>query len=340
MFNLNTLVRPNILALEAYSSARDEFSGSEGIFLDANENPFGNLNRYPDPLQKELKQKLSAIKSVDTGNIFTGNGSDEAIDLCFRIFCKPGKDKALIFTPTYGMYEVSANVNNIELIKVELDSNFQIDSDTAKDALEDNMIKLIFICSPNNPTGNTINNVEDIVKSFNGIVVVDEAYADFSNTSLIDKIDVYPNLIILQTLSKSWGLAAARIGIAFASADIIKLFNKVKPPYNISRLNYTAAVDALDKLEIYKLQKSTIISEREKLTAALANLPMVKKVYPSQANFLLIQVTDADKIYNALAAKNIIIRNRNKVVNNCLRISVGTPQENQELVAALKTIES
>jgi histidinol-phosphate aminotransferase len=338
MFDLNTIVRPNILALEAYSSARDEFQGTEGIFLDANENPFGELNRYPDPLQKQLKQKLAEIKTGSTQNIFIGNGSDDAIDLCFRLFCEPGKDKALTFTPTYGMYEVSANINNVALVKAPLDENFQIDTHAALEILDDKSIKIIFICSPNNPTGNLLKATEYIIQNFKGIVVVDEAYADFCESSLVSKLQQYPNLIVLQTLSKAWGLAAARIGMAFASPEIISLFNKVKPPYNISKLNYTAALKALEQKELYETQKSTVISEREKLAAALINLAIVKKVYPSDANFLLVEATDGDTIYNTLIQQNIIIRNRNKVIKNCLRISIGTPQENAALLTALQNI--
>lgn len=338
MNSIEKIVRPNILTLQAYSSAREEFTGSEGIFLDANENPFGELNRYPDPLQKELKQRLSVIKSVATQNIFTGNGSDEAIDLCFRIFCEPGKDKALTFTPTYGMYEVSAAINNTELIKVPLDNDFQVDKNKALLALEDESIKLVFICSPNNPTGNCLDAAEFIIQNFKGIVVVDEAYADFCFTTLVNKLQQYPNLIVLQTLSKAWGLAAARVGIAYASLFIISLFNKVKPPYNISKLNYTAAIKALENTNNYEEQKKLLLEERQKLSEALSQIPIVRKVYPSQANFLLVEVSDANSVYQNLIQQGIIIRNRNKEVKNCIRISIGTPQENKTLLNALQNI--
>lgn len=338
MNSIEKIVRPNILALQAYSSAREEFTGSEGIFLDANENPFGELNRYPDPLQKELKQRLSVIKGVSPRNIFTGNGSDEAIDLCFRIFCEPGKDKALTFTPTYGMYEVSAAINNTELIKVPLDNNFQVDKNKALLALEDESIKLVFICSPNNPTGNCLDAAEFIIQNFKGIVVVDEAYADFCSTTLVNKLEQYSNLIVLQTLSKAWGLAAARVGIAYASPFIISLFNKVKPPYNISRLNYTAAIKALENTDNYEEQKKLLLKERQKLSEALSQIPIVRKVYPSQANFLLVEVSDANSVYQNLIQLGIIIRNRNKDVKNCIRISIGTPQENKALLNALQNI--
>ncbi|WP_417358503.1 histidinol-phosphate transaminase [Flavobacterium sp.] len=338
MNSIEKIVRPNILALQAYSSAREEFTGSEGIFLDANENPFGELNRYPDPLQKELKQRLSVIKGVPPQNIFTGNGSDEAIDLCFRIFCEPGKDKAFTFTPTYGMYEVSAAINNIQLIKVPLNNDFQIDKNKALLALEDESIKLVFICSPNNPTGNCLDAAEFIIQNFKGIVVVDEAYVDFCSTTLVNKLKEYPNLIVLQTLSKAWGLAAARVGIAYASPFIISLFNKVKPPYNISKLNYTAAIKALENTNNYEEQKKLLLEERQKLSEALSQIPIVKKVYPSQANFLLVKVNDANSIYQNLIQQGIIIRNRNKEVKNCIRISIGTPQENKALLTALQNI--
>jgi histidinol-phosphate aminotransferase len=340
MKDIKKLVRSNILALQPYSSARDEFSATNGIFLDANENPYGWLNRYPDPQQKELKQKLSEIKGINAEHIFIGNGSDEAIDLCFRIFCSPGNDKALIFTPTYGMYEVLAAVNDVALVKVPLNASFQIDRDRADAALKDSSIKLVFICSPNNPTGNCIDAAEYIVESFNGIVVLDEAYADFCSSSMINKLAQYPNLIILQTLSKAWGLAAARIGIAYASPFIISLLNKVKPPYNISRLNNSAALKALGEQDNYLTQKEILVNERNNLSRALSLLPVVKKVYPSEANFILAEVNDADTVYNSLVQKGIIIRNRNSQVKNCIRITIGTPSENEALLNALQNIAS
>jgi len=339
MFNLNNIVRPNILSLEAYSSARDEFSGSEGIFLDANENPFGDLNRYPDPFQKAVKQTVSEVKGVPARNIFLGNGSDEIIDLCFRVFCEPGKDKALTFTPTYGMYEVSAAINNVELVKVPLDDTFQINIAATTPLLDDPALKMIFICSPNNPTGNSIEAAEYIIQNFNGIVAVDEAYIDFSgNESLLKKIDQYPNLIVLQTLSKAWGLAAARVGIAYASVDVISYLNKVKPPYNISTPNQSAALYALQDTAKFELQKNIILNEKEKMLQELNSLSYVSKVYPSDTNFFLVEVTDANGIYDTLISNKIIIRNRHKIVKNCLRITVGTPDENEALLTALKNI--
>jgi len=339
MFSLEKIVRPNILALKPYSSARDEFKGTATAYLDANENPFGTLNRYPDPLQKQLKDKLAEIKSVSAENIFVGNGSDEAIDLCFRIFCEPAKDKALTFTPTYGMYRVSADINNVELTEVPLTEDFQIDIDTALPLLKDEQLKLVFLCSPNNPTGNILNDVETILQNFNGIVVVDEAYIDFANAaSLSQKLVQYPNLVVLQTLSKAWGLAAARVGLAFANAPVINLLNKVKPPYNISRINYEAALVALENADAVEKQKQVLLSERENLISALAQLPITKKIYPTDANFVLVEVTDADGIYNALVQKGIILRNRNTVVPGCLRITIGTPEENTLLINTLKSL--
>jgi len=339
MFNLESIVRKNILALKHYSSARDEFSGKDGVFLDANENPFGELNRYPDPYQRELKEKLSKIKSVPAENIFIGNGSDEVIDITFRTFCEPGKDKALTFSPTYGMYDVSAGINDVELIKVPLNESFQIDINGIEKYLSDKNLKLIFLCSPNNPTANIINNIDVILSKFNGIVVVDEAYIDFSNSaSWKEKISLYPNLIVSQTFSKAWGLAAARVGIAFADAKIIALFNKVKPPYNVSELNQQAALKALGNASEFEKRKQVILKEKELLINKLSSLPKVKKTYPSDANFLLIEVEDADKTYNDLVSKKIITRNRNSVVKNCIRITVGSPEENQKLIEAFKQL--
>ena len=341
MIKLKNIVRPNIWELKPYSSARDEFSGKEGIFLDANENPFGKLNRYPDPYQKELKEKLAELKGVNTKNIFVGNGSDEVIDLAFRIFCNPGFDKALTFSPTYGMYDVSANINNVELIKLPLNQSFQIDLEKVKPYLSDSSIKLIFICSPNNPTGNLMNrsDVEFIINNFNGIVILDEAYIDFAKgESSINLINQYNNIIVSQTFSKAWGLAAARVGVAYANPEIISLYNKVKPPYNISELNQKAALKALNNMDKFQQNVATILNEKEQLKKALQQLDLIKKIYPSDANFLLVEVENADEVYTVLVNQKIITRNRNKQVNNCIRISVGTPKENNELITVLKNI--
>ena len=341
MIKLKKIVRPNILELQPYSSARDEFSGQEGVFLDANENPFGVLNRYPDPYQKELKNKLAGQKGIATDSIFIGNGSDEVIDLAFRIFCNPGADKALTFTPTYGMYDVSAAINNIELVKIPLNNDFQIDLETVKPYLRNTTIKLIFICSPNNPTGNLIdiNTIEVILNNFNGIVIIDEAYIDFSNSdSLIKLINKYNNLIVSQTFSKAWGLAAARVGTAYSNKEIISLYNKVKPPYNVSELNQIAAIKALNNQKKFNANLKIILEEKKLLGKALKELDIVKKIYRSDANFILIEVNDANNIYTTLVDQQIIIRNRNNQVKNCIRITVGTSEENQKLINALKKI--
>ena len=337
MFNLEKLVRKNILSLQSYSSARDEYKGKDAIFLDANENPFGELNRYPDPKQLELKDKLSEIKSIGIENIFVGNGSDEVIDLAYRIFCEPGKDKALTFTPTYGMYDVSAGINDVELIKVPLTNVFQIDFENTEKYMKDEDLKLIFICSPNNPTGNNIDKIERIIENFNGIVFIDEAYIDFSEAeSFIKKIEQYPNIIISQTFSKAWGLAAARVGTAYASKAIIDLYNKVKPPYNVSKLNQEVALNTLLAVNNFKKNKNTILNERENLIKNLSALPIVKKIYPSDANFILLEVDDANKVYETLVAEKVITRNRNNVVKNCLRITVGSEEENSSLLYHLQ----
>lgn len=341
MINLERLVRPNIWSLSPYSSARDEFTAKEGTFLDANENPFGTLNRYPDPYQNELKGKLSKLKKVDAKNIFIGNGSDEVIDLALRIFCEPGKDQALTFSPTYGMYDVSTGINNIELIKLPLNDEFQIETKLIEPYLNKEELKLIFICSPNNPTANILNkeDIAQVLKQFNGIVVVDEAYIDFSDTaSWVTFLDEYPNLIVSQTFSKAWGLAAARVGVAYASEAIITLFNKVKPPYNVSELNQKAAIDAIENQAIFDQNKQQILLEKNKLRQSLQSIPLVKKIYPSEANFLLVEVLDANKIYQALVKEQVIVRNRHALVENCLRLTIGTPEENQRLMTVLKSI--
>jgi len=342
MFNLKDLVRPNILSLKPYSSARDEFKGSEGVFLDANENPYGTLNRYPDSYQKELKEKLSAYKNIPVKNIFIGNGSDEIMDLITRIFCNPGIDKSLNFTPTFGMYQVVSDINNVELIKLPLDDDFQIKTDNLRSYLADDKLKLIFICTPNNPTGNCFNknDIEFILKNFKGIVIIDEAYIDFSTTgSWLKVLNQYPNLIITQTLSKAWALASARIGIAYASKDIVKLLNKVKMPYNISKLNQEAALKALDNEPEFKRNIEIILKEKVALINVLNSFDIVKKIYPSDSNFLLVEFEDANDTYRRLVDLKVITRNRHKLIDNCIRITVGTPDENQTLINALKEME-
>jgi len=309
--------------------------------MDANENPYGNLNRYPDPYQRDLKKAISKVKGVEEEKIFLGNGSDEIIDLCFRIFCNPGIDKVLTFTPTYGMYQVSASVNDIEVIRIPLNENFQIDMNRVSPLFSDKNLKLIFICSPNNPTGNAMNypDVEKILSNFEGIVVIDEAYIDFSEKpSFIRLIERYPNLIIMQTFSKAFGLAAARIGMAFSNRSVIQYFNKLKPPYNISTINQKAVLSKLERIEEYKTQVIKIKKERERLSSNLIKMKITEKVFPSDANFLLVKVKNADYIYKTLVNKNIITRNRSSIINNCLRITIGKKSENDKLVKALKSI--
>src|ERR1035437_4724859 len=309
MVDINKLVRENVIRLTPYSSARDEFQGPDGIFMDANENPFGNLNRYPDPYQRELKVEISKVKGISEERIFLGNGCDQIIDLCFRVFCNPGIDKALTFTPTYGMYEVSASVNDISFVKIRLNENFQIDHEALRPMFSDKNLKLIFICSPNNPTGNSINysDVENIIINFNGIVVIDEAYIDFSDKPSFAKlIYKYPNLIVMQTFSKAFGLAAVRVGIAFTDPAIVKYFNKMKPPYNISTINQNAVLKKLNKVEVYKSQVNKIKKDRERLASNLKKIKITEKVYPSDANFILVKVRNATLIYNTLVSNSII----------------------------------
>ena len=338
--DINKLARQNIFNLSPYSSARDEFSGTEGVFLDANENPKGIYNRYPDPHQTELKNVLGKVKSVAPENIFLGNGSDEVIDLIFRAFANPGRDKVIICPPTYGMYEVSANINDIEIVNIPLLPNFQLDHQSIFAAIEqDPAVKLIFICSPNNPTGNLLEGIEEIVEKFDGLVVVDEAYIDFrADATKAQLINRYSNLIVSQTLSKAWGLAGVRIGIAFAQTTIIALLNKIKPPYNISTLNQQQAISSLLQLDEFETEKAIILAERDRLQEGLLQLPVVKKIYPTSANFLLVEVADANSVYSALVSKKVIVRNRHSVIKNCIRITVGTKEENNLLLTELKKI--
>lgn len=332
--NMTSWVRPNILSLQPYSSARDEFSSDAGIFLDANENPYGKKNRYPDPYQRKLKKALSRRKEIPVENIFIGNGSDEIIDLIFRIFCRPGKDRVIVCPPTYGMYEVSAAIHDIKPIRIPLTSDFELDINK----ILRQPAKCIFICSPNNPTGNRLKQVDRLLTSFPGIIVVDEAYIDFCNgDSLIGVLAQHPNLILLQTFSKAWALAGARVGVAYAGADIIALMNKVKPPYNVSTLNQKAALKALSRPSKFARRLERILKQRHRLEQELAQLPVVRRIYPSDANFLLTEVTDADKVYRFLVSQKVIVRNRHNVIRNCLRITVGTPKENSLLLQALKT---
>lgn len=337
--NLEAIIRPSLLVLKPYSSARDEYTGSDGVFLDANENPYGDLNRYPDPYQRALKAQLSKLRGIATDSIFVGNGSDEVIDLCYRLFCEPGKDKVLQFSPTYGMYKVSAGINNIELLDCPLTADFQIDLERATSIIEKEDPKIIFVCSPNNPTGNLMNKsaIETLCKRTKGIVIVDEAYIDFADAeSCIGLLSDCENLIVSQTFSKAWGLAAARVGVAYASPEIIGWINKIKPPYNVSGLNQAAALKALQDKEGFEKRKAAILEEKTRLTAFFEGLEVVQKVHPSAANFILIQIPEATAWYEALIAKKIITRNRSAVIASSLRITVGSPAENDQLINAFK----
>lgn len=346
-FDLNNLLRDNIKKLVPYSSARDEFKGEARIFLDANENSYGSpltkwYNRYPDPMQWKVKEKLAAIKNVPEQQIFLGNGSDECIDVLFRSFCEPGKDNVIIVPPTYGMYEVSANINDIEVKKIPLTAAYQLDINAIEAAIDDHT-KMIFLCSPNNPTGNSLDreDIETILNNYFGLVVIDEAYINFSRyRSFIQELNDYPNLVILQTLSKAWGLAALRVGMAFASAAIIEVMNKVKPPYNINQASQELALKALEEVGQVNDLIREIVKERGVLEEQLKQVSLVQKIYPSDANFLLVKVTDARGIYNALLDKGIVVRDRSKVelCEGCLRITVGTEKENIELINALKSL--
>lgn len=339
MFELSKFIRPNIRDLKPYSSARDEYKGRGGVFLDANENPYGKLNRYPDPHHTLLRKTLGELKGVDTSQIFIGNGSDEIIDLSFRIFCEPGKDKALTFNPTYGMYGVAAAVNNVALVISDLNEEFDIDNDSFMSLINDESIKLLIVCSPNNPTGNLIRNIGSVLENFKGIILADEAYIDFSGSeSLVRSLDKFPNLIVMQTLSKAYGLAGARTGIAYAGRDIVDIFYRVKPPYNVSTPNQKAALESLNNNAQIMRRVEEIVNEREALKRELLRMPAVKMIWPSDANFLLIKVDDPDTVYDQLVSRNIIVRNRNSQVPGALRITVGTPSENMRLLRALADI--
>ncbi len=346
-FNLEELVRQNIRRLTPYSSARKEFSGAAQIFLDANENSFGspleqNYNRYPDPLQSEIKQRIAEINSVKPAEIFIGNGSDEAIDLLFRIFCEPQTDEVIICPPTYGMYKVSAEINDVKIKEVFLTPDFQLNVQEIFEKT-DERTKLLFICSPNNPTGNSMRReaILKIAETFNGIVVVDEAYIHFSSEkSLISEINNFPNLVVLQTFSKAWGLAGLRVGLAFANEEIIELFNKVKPPYNISEIAQKAILEAWKNKPQVDEMIAEIISERQKLIENLREFSFITKIYPTDANFILLKTVDAEKIYKFLLDETIVVRNRSNVEMclGCLRITVGTTQENESLLKAFEKI--
>ena len=355
MFDVNLIVRENIKRLKPYSSARDEFSGEAKVFLDANENSLGSSllpsplrgegpgvrwNRYPDPHQTKLKQAISTLKTINAANIFLGNGSDECIDLLFRCFCEPGRDNVIINPPTYGMYEVTAAINNIETKKISLLKNFQLNLDEIKKQT-DGHTKLIWICSPNNPTGNSIDkkDIEILLDSFKGLIVIDEAYIDFAGQrSFIGELEKYPNLVILQTFSKAWGLASLRLGIAFASKDIVQILDKVKPPYNINGATQQLVLQSVSNASRVKIMAEEIIDERKVLTDLLQKLTIVETIYPSDANFLLVKMQDAKKVQDHLLSQGIVVRDRSntRLCENCLRITVGTKEENEFLLNVLK----
>jgi histidinol-phosphate aminotransferase len=345
MFSLDKILRPNIKNLTPYSSARDEFKGEASVYLDANENAYGSplataYNRYPDPLQYAVKKRLSEIKGVPPRNIFLGNGSDEAIDVLYRSFCNPGVDNVIIVPPTYGMYEVSANINDIELRRVPLTADYQLDLEAIAAHIDDKT-KLIWICSPNNPTGNSMHraDVETLLANFSGLVIVDEAYINFSRQkTFIQELTEYANLVVLQTLSKAWGLAGLRVGMAFASEEIIEVMNKVKPPYNMNQASQALALEALQNIDQVNAWIKETLTERDKLVLQLKNFDFVVDIYPSDANFILVKTTDANGIYNYLVQNGIIVRNRTKVelCEGALRITVGTPEENIKLIDTLQ----
>jgi histidinol-phosphate aminotransferase len=339
-FNLQNITRKNIWDLSPYSSARDEFTGKAKIYLDANENPYDNgLNRYPDPYQFLLKSKIADIKNVKTQQIIIGNGSDEIIDLLYRAFCEPKVDEVISLSPTYGMYKVYANINNVEIKDCWLNNSFEIVEEDLLGMINDKT-KMIWFCSPNNPTGNSLNpeSIKKVLQNFKGLVIVDEAYIDFSaSESWVNYLDFYPNLFVMQTLSKAWGLAGLRLGMGFASPQIIALLNKIKPPYNINLLSQQTALEQLEFLDQKNSQVDTILQQRDWLSEELKQLKKVHEVYPSDANFVLVKMDNATDIYNKMVEKSIILRNRStvKLCLDCIRITIGTPEENKELLLNL-----
>ena len=341
IFDLNHLVRPNILRLKPYSSARDEFTGRGEVYLDANENPFGIHNRYPDPHQRALKAELARQRGVRAEQIFVGNGSDELIDLTFRIFCRPGVDRVLTTPPTYGMYRVSAGINDAEVVQVPLRTDFQLDLPAIEAHLSNPNLKIVFLCSPNNPTGNLLRTeaIERILRRFPGIVFIDEAYADFTDQpSWTTRLSEFPNLLVSQTMSKSYGLAGARVGLGFASAKIMELLRRVKPPYNVNALSQTAALATLRDRERYETERTTLLTEREKLQKILPEIEGIRHVFPTDTNFILFQVDAPDAVYQALIERGVIIRNQSGKIPGALRLSVGTPEENRVMIERLRAV--
>ena len=347
MSNPTDLLRPHLKQLVPYSSARDDYKGKDGVFLDANENPIGsiteeNWNRYPDPYQLELKAKLAKIKGVNAEQIFLGNGSDEPIDLLYRAFCEPQTDEVIINPPTYGMYKVSADINNVKAKEVLLTNQYDLDTQALLSAIQPNT-KIIWICSPNNPTGNDVSleKIEIILKGFKGLVVVDEAYIDFADRpSFTTRLNEFPNLIVLQTMSKAWGLASLRLGMAFCSPELVAILNRIKPPYNLSGLTQRTVLNALNNLEKKDQMVTEILENREELLSELEALEIVKRVYPTDSNFYLVKMKDAKQVYLKLIEKQVILRDRSKVVlcEDGIRITIGTKEENKKLIEELKKI--
>ena len=343
IINVLNLIRKNILNLQPYSSARDEYSGEAMVFLDANENPFNEpYNRYPDPLQRQLKNEIAKIKKCDPEQIFLGNGSDEPIDITVRAFCNPGIDNIISIDPTYGMYKVAADINDIEVRKVKLSDDFQLITEDILNKADQNT-KLIFLCSPNNPSGNLLkkNDILNIINEFQGVVIIDEAYIDFApEASMLPELSKYPNLIIFQTFSKAWGMAGIRLGMAFADPQIIKIFNKIKYPYNINILTQQKAIEQIKQEQKKDEWVSILLEENRKMADKLATLPNIVKVYPSNANFLLVKMKDARSAYNKLVEKGVIVRDRSKIIlcNDCLRITIGTEEENNILLKEISKL--
>lgn len=347
MYDIDKLIRANIKQMEPYSSARDEFSGEASIYLDANENSFGSplpqpYNRYPDPLQRKLKEKISEIKGVPAAHMLIGNGSDECIDLLYRAFCNPGQDNVILCPPTYGMYEVSAHINDVAVRKVSLTPDFQLNVDGIAEAV-DAHTKLLFLCSPNNPTGNSLDHgdIEFILNNFEGLTIIDEAYINFSRQpSFIRELTEYPNLVVMQTLSKAWGLAALRVGMLFSSLPVIEVLTKIKPPYNVNQASQELALEAMSNTEQVNTWTRSLVEQRDKLATRLAGIATVIHVYPSDANFLLVRVQEPRHLYESLVRQGIIVRDRSRVIlcEGCLRITVGTPSENEALLSAITAI--
>lgn len=338
-FNLNKMIRPHLVGVKSYQTLRDSYINKQAVYLDANENPFGEFNRYPDGDPIKLKKKLAEINLAKTENLFLGNGSDELIDLTMRIFCEPAKDSILIMNPSFVMYEIYAKMNNLQVEKLQLNSDFELEKDKFLDTVSKSQAKVLFLCSPNNPTGNSIDDLEFYIQNFSGIVVVDEAYIEFSpNDSAVKLLNKYPNLIVLKTLSKAFGMAGLRIGVGFASAEIVSFFIQLKPPYNISSESQKLALEQLNNIEQIQNNIKFILEEKEKLKEGLDQINEVVKIYSSDANFFLIEFKDAQLIYQKLLDKNILTSLRHPNLKNCLRISVGTAQENSELLKVLSEI--